>query len=183
MSKLIRSYFTPQSVEEDLTTEYPEVFGACKTQQDKFEETDINKILARYGAKEAAQIRPEKEPLFGDFTDAVDYTRQMQRVAEAQEMFMRLPTKVRDLANQDPARLIELVSDEANHEVLKAAGLEFGLTREEAQAAQAELDAENRNQLQSMMTKAMREATSPPSPAPSEEGSTPSEGASGGSDQ
>lgn len=83
------------------------------TQQHQAAETDINLIVKRYTA---TGMLPQSalEPLYGDFTQAVDFQEAQNKIRAAQEAFMLLPAELRSRFENDPAKLVAFVSDPAN---------------------------------------------------------------------
>lgn len=94
-----------------------------KTQQQFKEETDINTIVQRFGITgELPSDVPV--PQSGDFSDAVtDYQTALNLVIAADQAFMALPAQVRQRFNNDPARLVEFVSDADNRDEARKLGL------------------------------------------------------------
>lgn len=94
-----------------------------RTQQQFKEETDINTIVERFGITGELPSNLAV-PQSGDFVDAVtDYQSAMNLVILAQRSFQELPAKVRARFGNDPAQLVEFVSDEANRDEARALGL------------------------------------------------------------
>lgn len=101
------------------------------TQQNFKKETDVNSILERY--RQTGQINHVRSgsPSYGDFTQVGDYHESINRVIYAQEQFMALPAVVRKRFGNDPAALVEFLSNEKNYEE----ALQLGLLSPEAVAA------------------------------------------------
>lgn len=91
-------------------------------QQHERDETDINVIVKRFGV--TGQL-PQRTlpPLFGDFTDVVDFRQAQDKIREAQEAFDSLPAEVRFRFDNDPASFVEFASDEGNLDELRKMGL------------------------------------------------------------
>lgn len=96
------------------------------TQQQFKEESDINFIMARY-QKTGVLVDPltqtTRKPMFDDFSELGDFRDHQQAVIEAQEMFMALPSRLRARFSNDPAELLQWLSDPAN----KDEAIELGL--------------------------------------------------------
>lgn len=107
----------------------PEIsdFGPSLTKQEFLEETDINNIINQYETTGMAPMAGGAEPMYGDFSapELQSYHQAMNIVQGSQELFDRLPARVRERFANDPANLILFVQDPAN---LKEAH-ELGLLR------------------------------------------------------
>lgn len=94
-----------------------------RTKQANRHETDINLMVARYKKTGQFQNVDPREPKYGDFSEAVSLEDAFNRVAEANESFMRLPASVRAMANNNPITLLEMLADQGATEALVKAGL------------------------------------------------------------
>lgn len=83
-------------------------------QQHLKEETDINNIVAQYGVTGQLPEAPVNMPTYGDFTGIGDYRQALDAVMAADDAFMKLPANVRERFNNDPAELVDFVSDFEN---------------------------------------------------------------------
>lgn len=92
------------------------------TQQQFGEECDINTIVRRFKltGEMPVGVRP---PVFGDFTEVMDFQTAMTAVREAQEAFNALPAEVRYEFHNDPQRFVEFSSDVKNLPRLRELGL------------------------------------------------------------
>lgn len=97
--------------------------GESMTEQAHKKETDINRIMQKYqdGALVAHVNRFHGE--YGNFTNAPDYHTAMNRVIEARDMFMTLPSSVRKEFANDPGQFLEFVGDPKNAQSLIDMGL------------------------------------------------------------
>lgn len=81
-----------------------------RTQQSFADQADVNQIMKR-----ALRGQPlpagERKPRYEDFAAVGDFRELHQRMAEADDLFMSLPSVVRDLAGNDPVRFGELLED------------------------------------------------------------------------
>lgn len=84
-------------------------------QQQFAEECDINTIVKRFGIT-GELPNGINMPLSGDFTNVTDFQTAMNTVRQAQESFMELPAEVRRRFNNDPARVLAFLDDEANRD-------------------------------------------------------------------
>lgn len=99
---------------------------ACKdeslAQQQFAEESDINVIVERFGLNGELPANPVM-PQYGDFSQVTDFQTAMNAVIRAQADFMQLPAKVRSRFDNDPQKLLEFVSDDANLDEARVLGL------------------------------------------------------------
>ena len=86
------------------------------------EEADINNIMQRY-AETGLLPSGTLQHQFGDFTQAEDYDTLLNRVIEAQEQFMELPSSIRDRFANSPAELFKFMQDPANEDEAVRLGL------------------------------------------------------------
>ena len=114
---MFRTRFTPR-VPVRQNFEKP-----SRTQQQFKEECDINNILARYQKTGTIAHLMKSEPQYGDFSSMPDYLEAMQLVEVAHEQFMALPAKLRDQLQNDPARFLDWVNDDANLDQMVDLGL------------------------------------------------------------
>lgn len=105
------------SLESALVCEDPSM-----AQQQFLEESDINTIVDRYGLNGELPENP-RMPAYGDFTGVGDFQTAMNAVVAAQRDFMTLPAKVRSRFDNDPQKLLEFVSDDANLDEARVLGL------------------------------------------------------------
>ncbi len=91
-------------------------------QQNQKDECDINTIVRRFGltGELPSNVRV---PRYGDFEAATDYHTAMNAVIAANEAFMQLPADVRTRFNNDPASLVDFVSDDNNRAEAERLGL------------------------------------------------------------
>lgn len=87
------------------------------TQQHSKDEVDINKIMARYIKTGVIDHVAKYQPQYLENTD-IDYHESQNIILKADRMFSELPSSVRREFNNDPAKFLEFVSDEENHEKL-----------------------------------------------------------------
>lgn len=97
--------------------------SASLTRQEFVVEADINNIMDKYAAGLAPIPSGDRTPLFGDFSDVGDYQSNMQRLSDAQDHFMHLPSKIRERFRNDPGELLAFLADEANREEAIKIGL------------------------------------------------------------
>ena len=95
---------------------------ATLTQQHFKDETDINNILRQFNI---TGLLPEQplSPRYGDFTGIGDYHSALNAVIAADDQFMALPAILRARFENDPAQLIDFLSDENNRSEAEKLGL------------------------------------------------------------
>lgn len=101
------------------------------TQQHFRDETNVNSIMAKYGASRIISHYAQFQGNYGDFTDVQDYQTSLNEVIKAQDMFMSLPSELRNRFNNDPAQFLDFVGNDANRDEMKT----LGLLRDEAPVA------------------------------------------------
>lgn len=94
-----------------------------QVQQHLAAETDINNIMAKYAKTgELRHISPMMGE-YGDFSDAPDYQTALNRIMDAENLFMELPARVRDRFGNDPAQFVVFATDGKNIDELRSLGL------------------------------------------------------------
>lgn len=94
-----------------------------KVQQNLRDQTDINRIMAKYNKTGILDHVSKYAGDYGDFSGVPDYRTALDKVASAQEMFMELPAVVRDRFGNDPAKFIEFATDPKNIDEMRSLGL------------------------------------------------------------
>lgn len=92
------------------------------TQEADANETDINVIMAKY-QKTGQLPRQLMEPLFGDFTQPIDYAQAVTAIRSAEEAFLEIPAKIRAQFGNDPGEFIKFATNPDNKEELAKLGL------------------------------------------------------------
>ena len=95
--------------------------GPSLTEQQHAKDCDINVIVDRYMSKGQAPLT-NFEAIYGEMPTQ-DYATMLQTVIDSQEAFYSLPSKVREKFANNPAELIDFVSDPANNEAMYELGL------------------------------------------------------------
>jgi phage internal scaffolding protein len=96
--------------------------GDGLTEQNHKDETDINNIVRKYNKTGLIDHLNQFEKQYGDMT-GFDYQDAMNTVAAANTMFEGLPSAIRNQFDNDPAKFINFVDDEANADKLVEMGL------------------------------------------------------------
>lgn len=92
------------------------------TQQHQKDETDVNKIMARYVKTGIIDHVNRFQPHYGD-TSPISYHESLSICARAQSMFQELPAIVRKKFHNDPEQFLEFVQDPENKDKLFEMGL------------------------------------------------------------
>lgn len=88
-------------------------------------DTDINQIIARaLSGHDITQIN-ERVAKYGDFSNVPNYQDALDLVRRAEDMFKLVPSKVRDRFENDPAKMIEFLQNDAN----RPEAIELGLVK------------------------------------------------------
>lgn len=95
------------------------------TQQQFKNECDINYIVNRY--LQTGYVNPmlvkNGQPVFGDVSTIGGYKESLDKIQEADSMFMQLPAKIRDRFQHDPLKLLEFVANNDNYDEAVSLGL------------------------------------------------------------
>ena len=100
------------------------------TQQQFKEECDVNNILAKYRKTGLVTHLSKHQGKFGDFSSLEDYQTSIGKIQEAQQSFLQLPSELRSKFENDPAKLIEFLSDANNDEEAVKYGLKVKIHKE-----------------------------------------------------
>lgn len=87
-----------------------------RTVQSDRDEADINKIVARI--QKTGQLPPmlKGQPFYGDVSEIGNLAECMEKVLEAENLFMTFPAEVRERFANDPVRMVDFLADETNRE-------------------------------------------------------------------
>jgi phage internal scaffolding protein len=96
--------------------------SASLTEQSHGPKCNINAIMARARRTQTVPVY-HRQATFGDFTGVEDYQTALNKVIEAERDFMKLPAEIRKEFNNDPAKLIEFMSDDKNYKRAQEIGL------------------------------------------------------------
>lgn len=100
-----------------------EVGEDTHVQQNLAAETDINRIMAKYQKTGLLSHVNTYAGEYGDFSDVPDYKTGLERVQAAEDMFMSLPSGIRDKFYNDPARFIDFATNADNIDAMREMGL------------------------------------------------------------
>lgn len=97
-----------------------------RTKRSMGPQSDINYIFNRY--KRTGQLvdpaqQSNRKALWGDFTQVGDFQEMQDKIVRGKEVFEALPAHVRDRFRNDPARLVDFMTDEGNRKEAQELGL------------------------------------------------------------
>lgn len=92
------------------------------TKQSEKEAADINKIVAAYGKSGVWTNVNPLEPRYQDNTYVTDLLAAHNLIQEANEQFYSLPAEVRSLAENNPIKFAEMLTDEGAVAMLEQLG-------------------------------------------------------------
>ena len=75
---------------------------------------DVDNILAKYRKTGMLTHINKHQGNFGDFTNVDEYNASLERVMQAQQSFDQLPSELRNKFGNDPAQLVQFISDPKN---------------------------------------------------------------------
>lgn len=103
-------------------------FPPTLTKQEFKEDSDPNYIMEKFSrtGDMSLIVAPGKAPQFGDFVSTDSYHDSMNIVIHAQDEFASLPAKLRERFGNDPALLLDFLSDSANRDEAIKLGLISG---------------------------------------------------------
>lgn len=96
------------------------------TQQQFKQECDINYIVERAsvtGSLVDPFVKPTRLPMYGDYTEVPDFMTANNIMIQAEEDFMKLPSKVRKEFDNNPNKFLQFMSDESNFDKAVELGL------------------------------------------------------------
>lgn len=99
--------------------------GESKTQQQFKAECDVNNIMAKYKKTQMITHLAKHQGQFGDFSNLEDYQTSLHKVMLAHDSFAQLPSELRSRFQNDPAQLIQYLSDSNNNEEAYKLGLKI----------------------------------------------------------
>lgn len=89
------------------------------TKQALADELDVNKIIKRYGGNlQAVQQAHNFEALYGEFT-SFDLAEALQKADKARELFLQVPSAVRNEFNNDAGAYIDFATNPDNIEQMR----------------------------------------------------------------
>lgn len=97
--------------------------GRTLVQKHMAAETDVNQIVNRYTTKGVLPLANNRVATYGDFTDVGTYHDAMNRITRIERDFAALPAHIRHACRNDPAELVDLVTNPARTEQAIELGL------------------------------------------------------------
>lgn len=98
--------------------------GSSRAKPSFKDECDVNRVMARFEQTGIVEHTNAHQGNYGDFLSAPSsYHEAVQQVADAQQMFMSLPAKVRARFSNDPGYFLEFVEDPDNLDEMVRLGL------------------------------------------------------------
>lgn len=93
------------------------------TKQQFKSDCDVNLILKKYGRGGVVPRFDDLKPQYGDFVSVDDYHTALDRIIDSRASFDRLPAPLRARFKNDPALLLDFVSDERNYDEAVSLGI------------------------------------------------------------
>lgn len=97
--------------------------GPGRTKQSFRDECDINTILRKYVKSGFLSHVRDNPGQYGDFSDVDDYHTALNKICEANEGFLTLPSELRSRFSNDPSELIAFLANPDNRDEAIALGL------------------------------------------------------------
>lgn len=97
--------------------------GESRVQRSFIDETNINTIMSRFERTGMIEHVNRHQGQYGDFTVLPDFHTALNKIREAEEMFLTLPAKVRKKFANDVGGFLAFVSDPANEDEMRELGL------------------------------------------------------------
>lgn len=94
-----------------------------RTKQEMGAACDINNIMRKYEKTGEIDHMSLKPPKYGDFTSTMSFQEARNNVIAATQAFEKLPHEIRTFFENDPANMVDFMSDDKNIEVGKQLGL------------------------------------------------------------
>lgn len=92
-----------------------------RTEVSHSKNVNINSIMKKYF--KTGLLQQAAGARYGDFTTCTDYQDAVNRVLQANDQFMELPSEIRTMFQNDPSQLIDFVNDPTN----KQKAIDMGL--------------------------------------------------------
>lgn len=93
------------------------------TKQAHKDECDIHKILSQYKKTGIIRHITNRQALYTDLPNSMDYQEAIHMVKDAQNAFSELPSSVREGFNNDPYEFLAALGDPAQREKLQELGV------------------------------------------------------------
>ena len=93
------------------------------TKQEFVAQCDVNNIMKKYQETGLLEHVNRYQGSYGEFADAPDYHTALNKMHEADEMFMTIPADIREMFRNDPGAFLEFVMNEDNEDEMRELGL------------------------------------------------------------
>jgi len=93
-----------------------------KVEQSHKDAVNINSIIKRFN-KTGYLPDPVLTGVYGDFSGSLDFHQSQDKIIQAKDAFMALPSDIREFFDNDPGALLEFVHDDTNREAAEEMGL------------------------------------------------------------
>lgn len=108
--------------------------GKTMTQINQQEDTDVNKILAKYiKTGSITHIRNQQDGVYSDLVNQPSYLEAMDTVAKGNQAFEAMPPNLRNKFDNDPHKLISYLEDPKNEQESIELGLRHRRPSEETE--------------------------------------------------
>lgn len=97
--------------------------GESLARQEMAAATDINNIMKKYQKTGDLTHLTKNLPWYGDVSEIGDFHDAILKIKQAESSFLDLPSRVRELFDNDPGNLIAFLQDPANEDKAVALGL------------------------------------------------------------
>lgn len=97
--------------------------GGGKTHQSFKDECDINVLMSKYERTGQLPEMIKKNPVYGDFSNPVDFQHAQNMVIKVNQQFNALDARVRERFANEPQKFLEWVSDPKNADEMASLGL------------------------------------------------------------
>ena len=85
-------------------------------------DNDVNHFIKRY-LQDGVLPQFNGKPIYGDFTHIIDYKDALNKVIEAKNKFMELPSSIREKFDNSPNEFLNFVNNPENHDEMVKMGL------------------------------------------------------------
>lgn len=160
---LVNSGVLPEEALRQCTTVDCSV-EPSRTKQSFAQEADINFLMDRFmstGYFPSVEELGGPQAMFGDFSEGISYMEALERVRAADEGFRSLDAKVRDRFRNDPALLLEFLSDPANRGEALKLGLVGDKRAQEPRSARSRAEDEEARKIAAAEAKGRAAAEAP----------------------
>lgn len=112
-----------------------------RTRQSEMDACDIHNILRQYSPEGLKQLIMENQAKgrYADLPDELDYQASLNIVLEAQRSFASLPATIRERFENNPAKLLEFISNPDNQDEAIKLGLATDTRKPEAPPTKVEI--------------------------------------------